>query len=144
MNLGVDGVGMGPYTPLIDGGAACERVAGFDASGFRFGGQAPGRVCRVCRRLPGSALCALLWTFRVSFVSPRCLTLASEERETWTAGSLRLGFGRALHSDVRRENCSDGHVSRFIAFWSVLSGMWIETDVFGTRRDDRAEARSEL
>ena len=33
----------------------------------------------------------------------RCLTISSEERETWAAGSLRPGFGRALHFGAARE-----------------------------------------
>ena len=119
------------YIGFIDGGAACERVAGIDASEFVFG------VC-----LAGFAGCVVVfpvWLYaglgRFGVVLDRlcCLTIASEERETWAAGSLRPGASRARCSDALRENCTDGHVSRFIA--SALLG-W--TDVFGTRRDDWA------
>ncbi|WP_207210637.1 hypothetical protein, partial [Lichenibacterium minor] len=92
-----------PYTAFIDGGAADERPAGFDASEFVSGVHVPagfaGRVVvSLVRRY------ALALTFGVAFGrARRCLTISSEERETWTAGSLRSGFGRARRFGAARE-----------------------------------------
>ncbi len=56
-------------------------------------------------------------------------------------GVLAAGLlGSARRREALRENCTDGHVFRFIAFRAFGSG----TDVFGTRRDGRAKVRPGL
>ena len=108
------GPAWGSYKPLIDGGAA-EAARGFRRFPSSLWRTWPGRVCRVCRRLPWSgALCRVLASFGVVCPLHRCLTIASEERETWTAGSLRSAVADTCR-EARREDFSDGHVSRFIA-----------------------------
>ena len=115
------------YIGVIDGGAACERVAGIDASEFVFG------VCLAgfagCVVVFPVWPCAGLGRFGVVLDRLRCLTIASEERETWAAGSLRPGASRARCSDALRENCTDGHVSRFIA-----SAFWVDGCVWDSSR----------
>jgi hypothetical protein len=78
-----------------------RRFEGFEL-GLSFGGGSPRSLVFAC----GAS-------------APCCLTIASEERETWAAGSLR-GFGRRVGFQARAwgqirglgsEETTDGHVS---------------------------------
>ena len=78
----------------------------------------------------------------------RCLTIVSEERETWTAASLRgLVAGLAsARAEVRvgegNRRDADGHVSKFIALGlmgpterrEAVGRVRVGADVFGTRQ----------
>ena len=125
------GLGWVAYTASIDGGAADERVAGFDASEFALRYSAR-------QGLPGVLSSSLVWlwldrTFR-GFCALRCLTIISEERETWTAVSLRLAnASTALY--VRREITDDVTFPDSSRFGLWGSSLGIGADVFGTRRD---------
>ena len=91
------------YIGVIDGGGAFGPAAGFD--GFRVHSL----EFIAWQGLPGASSSSLVWFRAGSAVwgelrcSPRCLTIASEERETWAAGSLRPGFGRAWRESAARE-----------------------------------------
>ena len=81
--------------------------------------------------------------------SRRYLTITSEGRETWAAGSLRgfvgwVGLARAgLVWLMGSEETTDGHVSKFIALLRQRAGtsgdglvLWFAgADVFGTRQE---------
>ena len=57
--------------------------------------------------------------------SARCLTIASEERETWAAGSLRDAYG--VSASWVSEETHDGHVSKFIALLAI--GPWEQREL---------------
>ena len=90
-------------------------LAGIDFSWFFQGIMArqglPGDLSFPC--LVSAGCSVWVWCFALAH---RCLTISSEERETWAAVFLRFAEGRALCFWARRENCTDGHVSRFTAF----------------------------
>ena len=83
--------------------ALLRRPAGFDASEFYLRSTAPGRVCRVCCRLPCLALLCRVDVSGWFSGLPRCLTITSEERETWTAGSLRPASAGTAQRCAARE-----------------------------------------
>ena len=88
----------------------------------------------------------------MELLAPRCLTIASEGRETWAAGSLRdfdrwAGSWRELKSLIRRfesEETTDGHVSKIHRALEERASdrreagrprISFEADVFGTRQE---------
>ena len=129
--FGVDGFGGGPYIGSIDGGAAgCgPRVSTLPSFGL---------VVYARQGLPGVSSSSLSGVMRRADVwgslcgVPRCLTISSEERETWTAVSLRSAFGRT------RRLCAARELHRRSRFQIHRASVWLSglagADVFGTRR----------
>ena len=124
--------GLVSYIGFIDGGAAGERAAG----DRRF----PSLVLEVSARqgLPGvlssSGLGGVPLGLRPGMavvLSLCCLTIVSEERETWAAVSLRSAFGRTWRFMALREMYRRSRFQIHRVGWSLG---WL-TDVFGTRRE---------
>jgi hypothetical protein len=114
-----------------------------------------GAQVELCRRVASKSRWALGnggLAFSRSSLTRCCLTIASEGRETWAAGSLRgfgVGFGfwrelEAWSGGRVREETTDGHVSRIHRAFKGLAlerreagwgGFIFEADVFGTRQE---------
>ena len=139
MNFGVDGFVVGPYTRFIDGGAACERAAGFGASGLRFGGHRPAGFAGCVVVFPGFGAVAPGWTYGSASGRPSLFDNFIGRKRNVDGGVLAawLWPGTALRCCERTApTVTFPDSSRFGSGFRVGSG----TDVFGTRRDVWAEA----
>ncbi len=125
---GVDGSGSGPYIGSIDGGAACERPAGFDASELISGVQRPA----------GFAGCVVVFPVRRfgagrTFGGLGCPALFDNcigRKRNVDGGVLAARFGEHCAA-MRGERHSDD-----VTFPdSSRSGFRAGADVFGTRRE---------
>ncbi len=125
---GVDGSGSGPYIGVIDGGAACERPAGFDASELISGVQRPA----------GFAGCVVVFPVRRfgagrTFGGLGCPALFDNcigRKRNVDGGVLAARFGEHCAA-MRGERHSDD-----VTFPdSSRSGFRAGADVFGTRRE---------
>ncbi len=132
---GVDGSGSGPYIGVIDGGAAGERPAGFDASELISGVQRPA----------GFAGCVVVFPVRRfgagrTFGGLGCPTLFDNfigRKRNVDGGVLAARFGEHCAA-MRGERHSDD-----VTFPdSSRSGFRAGADVFGTRREVRPSGRS--
>ena len=106
----------GFYKPLIDGGAA-EAARGFRRFRASVWWSSPGRVCRVCRRLPGLALCVRVGVIGVAWFAPSLFDNRIGRKRNVDGGVLAVCLRADTCRKARREDFSDGHVSRFIALW---------------------------
>ncbi len=132
---GVDGSGSGPYIGVIDGGAACERPAGFDASELISGVQRPA----------GFAGCVVVFPVRRfgagrTFGGLGCPALFDNfigRKRNVDGGVLAARFGEHCAA-MRGERHSDD-----VTFPdSSRSGFRAGADVFGTRREVRPSGRA--